>query len=285
MDSLLKEYIEINFSIEMQREVYRSFSLFERFGLSNIYENFINIITSRSYMSSDDMYDSFNNELNNKQDFILEFHKIETIEDCSFNYKNELLEGLFNIQNNENVEQMLSMLETFEDEHVVLSELLADNCNLQSTTILNVISKIDVTIIESLKNLLYSKEDNGVIVVKDFEKIKNRLKVFFILFGNNNPGFTLFNNGVILGEEINTYLPYLDGDIVMTDNDQTAKNLLSVLLMTDDSINDIIKTFKTISYDLIKDLSVITAVESKINFMLSKITTAIDIPIKTEVTI
>ena len=272
MDEIIQVFIDTYLHDDIQTEVRRSFDLFDFYDYKQAYSSFIDILTDETNQSKDDMRDNFINELNIKLNYVLEQHTIVTTHGTTIHEKNELLLALAHIQDLKDYTPIIRVLESLESNEEQLANILADLSMLEESKILNILDNFSPTILKRLRDFIYAKEKE--VIEEDLTKdaVLANLKDFNQLFGEDNVGVTMLTDGVLTGARYETYLPYMEDELVVENDLATAKNILSTIYMSSDGYNSPLLVYRKYSYRLIQDLNKVSRVEVLILDMIAKIT-------------
>ena len=255
MNELIDVFLENYFTEEFKDEVYRSFNLFDKYEYLDAYSEFVNIITDYNQSSTDDLKDKFVIELQTRLDYVLNEHTIKLVETTTIEEKNEILSALLLIQNLEDYSGIINTLESLESNEEQLAIILSDLCLLSDVKIMELVESFDSTILSKLKQFIYSKETDNQDIDEETQKTKlnitNNLKLFFELSGTNNLAYLLISSSIIVGELFETYLSYIEDDIVSKSDEQTAINILSMIYLSSNGYNAPLLTFRKYSYRLL----------------------------------
>ena len=259
MDELITEFLLCTNSPEYNNEVYRSFKLCNQFEYPNVYSPFIEILANESYASNDQLQDQFDFQLHVTLNEILKQHNLQLSNEATLIQKNDIIEALYTIQGLEDYSAIETVLNTLDTDEVKLAIILEDYCSLDRTEILSVIEFFNPVTLELLKVFINDKqksiEDNSVE-----KSLIPTFKLFIQLYGRDNIGALLINNGIKLGYDLNLYLGYIDNIQAQTDS-QTAVNVMSLIYMTPESLNGPLTIFNQYSLNMLHDLTLVGRIE------------------------
>jgi len=268
MDELIESFIEDNYTEGLQEEILRSFSLFDFFEYNDIYGNFIDLLTDLSNRDIGTVQLNFTVELNKHLDYVLKQHTIEVTDETTIYEKNEIITALARLLKLDDYTSTISLLESFETDEEILSLILSDNCLLPDTKIMTLIDRFDPSMLKTLKEYIYSKEkdeDNNINI-----DILTNVKLFFKLFTNNSIGLNLVRSNILIGEPFETYLQYVEGDLITPDNNTTALNILSVIILSSDGYESSLVTYSNYALRLLQDLNKVGTIEAIVINLISK---------------
>lgn len=264
MDELIDSFLESYFTDEFIVEVKRSFSLFDFFEYNQAFAGFVDIISEQGNVTTDDLKDRFVIELQTKLDYILTQHEVKLVEDTTVYQKNEIILALAHLQNLEDYTGIIRCLESNRSDEEQFATIISDTSMLSIEEVLTVLEYINPSTLETLKEFIYAKENeqeqSNVIPVD----LLTNFKLFHGLNGKNTLGAQLVENGVLMGSRFETYLDYISTDIVTTDINQTALNILSSIYLSIDGYNSPLLVYRKHSFKFIQDLIKTGAVETAI---------------------
>ena len=274
MDKDILDYINTYFTHELKSQIIRLFELLSKFGVTGYDTDFINIISNSSFASTDDVYSEFISEINKKQDYILKSHFLIIRDDATILQKNEIISALYNIQDLEDYSYVSNCLESLEDDLIIISKILSENCGLSNIVIMDLIVEFNPLVLNSLKNYIYSLEEvsDEIKIDTDYSKIIKNFQCLYEVYGSDSVGYELYINGMKLGLDINIYMPFVKDDLlVVSDIKQTSINLLSVIYLTQESLINPIQVYRKISFEILQDTNLIQLVEKNIYEMSNSI--------------
>jgi hypothetical protein len=258
MDEIIETFLMYYYTPEASNEITRSFRLFDKFEYKDIEIDFINIVSQQSIKSSDELVDSFNVNLHEKLNYMLNEHTIMTVSSATITEKNEILTALYLIQDLENYTSTICVLESLEEDEVILSTILAELCILEPHDILGLIESFNPVILKTLKKLIYSNETiTNTPVNQDHINVLN---AFFSLYGKDNLGGLMITNGIRVGDNYSNYVEFAE-TIIGSNNNQTAINLLSVIYMSEEGYLNPVLTYREHAMAILHDLNLFSNIE------------------------
>lgn len=268
MDSLIYAFIESTFTDEASEDIFKCFNLFEKFDYKDAESEFIDILNNASYATPGDSQDMFVFALNRKMDYIVNQHCITLSNETTLEQKVEICTAFYNFQHLENYISIISVLESFEPDHVKLSSIISDISNLDQVTVLSVLENVGPKLLSNMKKYIYSLEKNIEPDILN-STVLNKAKMFYEFLNVVTIGETLIRDGVIPGESFETYLTFCEDDLVSKDDEFTAKNILSVLMMSADGSNSPLMVYKKYSFRLLQDLNKTSKIETHVLRLLN----------------
>lgn len=268
LDFQLEEYIAETFPIEAIEDIKKAFELLYAFEVPEVEGDFLNLITSDSYISQTDIQDQFTVVLSSKLDYVVSQHKIKLNDGLPLATKVNILSVLLLVMYLEDYSYILTVLESEETDLEKLCKIISEYSTLSEVVVMESVESIDPSFMKKLKDFAYSKEETAIIdedesdkeVITNVKLLKELTGIesigYQLLKGNAKPNLTLENYLALIGEDIPEEL---------TKNIETiAHNVLSLLLLTRSNLNGILMLYRKNFHLLIDDLATVTAVEVKL---------------------
>lgn len=272
MDDILQVFVDNAIHDELQGDVRQSFDLLDFFDYKQAYSGLIDIVSDDNSQTLDTMRDVFLRELNTKIDYILEQHTVTVKPDTLLHDKNQICAAFAHVQNLKDYTPIIRILESLEGDDEQLAAILEELTTLTESHILDIIDGFSPSLLHRLKDYIYLKEEDVVDEDKTRAIKVAFLKDFAQLFGKESTGIMLLESGTLTGSKFETYLNLIDKEeIVTADNDVTAKNILSIIYLSEDGYNSPFLIYRKYSYQLLGDLDRTSAIEVKILNMIAKI--------------
>lgn len=264
MDELIQTFIKTYLPQEMVDLIYESYELFEKYDYDNVEYSLIDILTREDYVSSDELQDSFMTEFNNKLDFVISQNGIKLHDEVSIHDKNEVLKSLYLLQHLEDYNILSNIINTNEDDYFKVSSIIAENCSLDVSYVMSILDIIEYSLADRLKQYIDSK------IGKDIQEQCNNdvietIKIFFSYLSSKNKtclGTALVQSRAQLGISFNYYFPLVGDDIISLEDEQTALNILSIIMLSSDGQISVLETFRTYIGQLFESLTHIQKIES-----------------------
>lgn len=253
MEELLFNFLNDNYTQELQIEIFRGFKILEDFQMADIYDDFYDILHNTNTLTNADMCDAVFNLLVKKLKFVLSEHSIEVDDEIRIDQLNEICNAFLIVQDTISYEALLSELESFDSDEEKLATIISDLCILTKEDVLTLITKFDPLILENLKKFLYNQEketDDAIKLPVDF--ISN-IRHFFELFPSDTIGKIIIAD-VKVGMPFADYLSFFSDSIVNYSDDNAAINLLSVLIFSIDGQKDPISVYRKHSFSIFNDI-------------------------------
>lgn len=265
MDDLINDFVTENYSHEAQDEIKRSFGLFDSFEHDTAYQGFIDMIMNESNLDRNSMVDMFNSELHTQLNFILTHHSLTMIDTSTIYEKNEILSAFSNFQYLEDYTSIIRTLENLDADEIQLSSILTDLCMLDQFKIMELVESFNPRLLKTMKKFIYKKEESEKKEGFDNDpKLLKNLKLFNKVFGAENLGAHLVRGQLIVGEKFETYINYIQENVIGANDTITATNILSTIYLSSDGFNSPLLVYRKYSYELLQDLDKVGKIEAQI---------------------
>jgi hypothetical protein len=271
MDETISIFIESNYTPEMQAIFVKSFNLFDAFNHNEAYLELFDIFNDESNIGTDGMVFRFNNKIKEELDYLLEQHGIRLSSEATLQFKTVLLDALFRIMYLEDYEPIERQLETFNSDEEKLSNILADIAGIDSFQIQTQLEEVSETNLIRLKQFIQTKKTVDTLEFIDLDLKK--AFVSFIKFSQSQEkehiAGAFVKSGGLIGARFKTYMRYLSDDMISSTDSQTAWNILSVIMLSQNGYKSPIENYRKISLDILPDLTAARKIEVEITKILS----------------
>lgn len=272
---VVQGYIAQTFSEPMQAEIQNSFALFDAFEHRQAYVHLPDIVLDIDADNTDLTQLKFLSSVNEQLDVIFKAHQIELEEDTELYVKNQILSVLYRLQMLEDIIPVLRILESSFSDEEKIAKIVEEYSELDEATVLVALKSIQSSTLETLQSFLYTQEEQQEKKPETdpevFKKIQNTLKDFFVICGQDNLAFEFIQSGMSIGYPVKLYYPYVK-EYLVTDNDkQSAKNLLSLFLMAQDTYYDPLQVYRIYSEALVLDLEQRMRIETQMGALLNEL--------------
>ena len=268
-------YIAQMFSEELQAEIQNSFALFDAFEHRQAYVYLPDIVLDIDADNTDLTQSKFLSAIHEQLDVIFKAHQIDLSEDVELSTKNQILSVLFRLQQLEDVVPVLRILESSFSDEEKIAKIVEAHSELDEASVLIAIESIHSSTLEQLQSFLYIQEekeekeleiDSGIL-----NEIQLNLKDFFAICGQDNLAFEFIQSGITIGHPIKLYYPYVKEYLIVKEDLQSAKNLLSLFLMAQDTYQDPLQIYRTYSESLVLDTEQRMRIETQIGALLNEL--------------
>jgi hypothetical protein len=273
MDELLSTFLDTYFSDELKEQIMTSFDLFDFYEYRQAYSGLMDIMNEHSNVSSDNLQDRFIQEVHSKLNYMLEQHTIKLIDDATLSQKNQILTSLAHLQKLQDYTGVIRTLETFADDYEQLAIIISDSTLMDQSEVQSLIESFNPSILQTLKQFIYQKEQEFKQTDEPNIKLMQNLKLFDKFSEGKGISSAFVKNGSLVGDRFSTYLKFIEhADLVGTDDDAAALNILSLLYMSIDGVNSPLLVFRKYSFHILRDLNIVSRVESKLLDYIGKFT-------------
>lgn len=250
MDNVILNWFYNNFSQEENLLYNECFNIFDYYEIIYINDQLINLVSCEQLEDKNLINKEIKNLINDTLDTIINQQDIflNTNEDIFIVEKVNLIKTLLLIQNIDEPTNILALLETDLDDNEKFNEIISRHSELTTIRLEEIIDRIGIFVLNSIKELLYKKEKQKYSLEDNVElerKIIKKLKLYKNYIDNDNLlAFKLFtDNSISVGNSLKYYLDLATGEI-SGKLEEIADNLLSIILLTKEGYNNSYKTYK-----------------------------------------
>lgn len=272
----IQEYLQATFSPEMQGEVRASLMVFDAFGYEKASAVLADVLFDIESSDKDLTQMKFLGAIHESLNALLKAHLVTVQDDTDLSVKNQILGVLYRLQHLEDPTPTLRILESSASGEEQLARIVQEYSVLDEAQVLMAVESIDESSLNTLRTYLYKKEEDleaaeevpATELVDTALMVKN-LKDFFHVHGNENLGYQMLDNGIQPGHDIKLYYPYISDQLVVEDDLQSAKNILSLFFIARDTFNDPLKVYRAYSEKIISGSERIMKIEVKLAELLN----------------
>lgn len=275
LDFQLNDYINSTFTPELEEDISVAFQLLYAFELPDPEIDFLNLITSDSYLDSNDMQDQFTLILHSKLDYLLSQHKLTLTDTSSLYIKTQILAACYALMYLEDYTHILITLESELSDLEKLSAILSEHSVLSEIDVLTSVTNIDPTFLSTLATYAYSKADEAITTEEELStEIIENTKLLKQLVNFETLGYLLLKDRVTTNLSLENYINFIGGveTIPNPSLDVYATHIFSILLLTKNNLNGILLTYRKYSHLLVTDPNLTTAVDVKLIELIAKLT-------------
>ena len=275
VDFQLNDYINSTFTPELEEDISVAFQLLYAFELPDPEIDFLNLITSESYLDSNDMQDQFILILHSKLDYLLSQHKLTLTDTSSLYIKTQILAACYAMMYLEDYTHILVTLESDLSDLEKLSAILSEHSVLSEIDVLTSVTNIDPTFLSTLATYAYSKADEAITTEEELStEIIENTKLLKQLVNFETLGYLLLKDRVTTNLSLENYINFIGGveTIPNPSLDVYATHIFSILLLTKNNLNGILLTYRKYSHLLVTDPNLTTAVDVKLIELIAKLT-------------
>lgn len=273
MEDILSVFVETYYLEDVQEEINKSFDSFDFFDHNLVYAKLIDMCHQQGSISTDDLQDSFLATVHEGLDYILSQHTVKLVADVSLNEKNQLVAALGFIQRLVDYSAIIRTLETFADDIEQFSSIISELTLMDETRIHSLIESIEPSMMRTLKDYAYQRTDELQAPDSETLTVLENYPTFTKFIQSQALGCTLVSQGMLVGDRFETYLGYVESNLIAENNpQQTAANILSVLYMSIDGYNAPLLTYRKHSLRILHDLNLVSKVEVKLLDLIARYT-------------
>lgn len=275
LDFQLNDYINSTFTPELEEDISVAFQLLYAFELPDPEIDFLNIITSESYLDSNDMQDQFILILHSKLDYLLSQHKLTLADTSSLYIKTQILAACYAMMYLEDYTHILVTLESELSDLEKLSAILSEHSVLSEIDVLTSVTNVDPSFLSTLATYAYSKADEAITTEEELStEIIENTKLLKQLVNFETLGYLLLKDRVTTNLSLENYINFIGGPETIPNPslDVYATHIFSILLLTKNNLNGVLLTYRKHSHLLVTDPNLITAVDVKLIELIAKLT-------------
>ena len=275
LDFQLNDYINSTFTPELEEDISVAFQLLYAFELPDPEIDFLNLITSDSYLDSNDMQDQFTLILHSKLDYLLSQHKLTLADTSSLYIKTQILAACYALMYLEDYTYILITLESELSDLEKLSAILSEHSVLSEIDVLTSVTNVDPSFLSTLATYAYSKADEAITTEEELSlEIIENTKLLKQLVNFETLGYLLLKDRVTTNLSLENYINFIGGPETIPNPslDVYATHIFSILLLTKNNLNGILLTYRKHSHLLVTDPNLTTAVDVKLIELIAKLT-------------
>ena len=275
LDFQLNDYINSTFTPELEEDISVAFQLLYAFELPDPEIDFLNLITSESYLDSNDMQDQFILILHSKLDYLLSQHKLTLADTSSLYIKTQILAACYALMYLEDYTHILITLESELSDLEKLSAILSEHSVLSEIDVLTSVTNVDPSFLSTLATYAYSKADEAITTEEELSlEIIENTKLLKQLVNFETLGYLLLKDRVTTNLSLENYINFIGGPETIPNPslDVYATHIFSILLLTKNNLNGILLTYRKHSHLLVTDPNLTTAVDVKLIELIAKLT-------------
>jgi hypothetical protein len=250
----------------------RSFELLFAYGLKYPDSEFAELAVTSDNYTQDAIVDLFSYKLRTALDRLLEEHALYLKPETSLETCNEIVAGVFLLQNLADYSMVAEILESYLDHEEQLIAILGYVSALNDIQLADAFSKTDGVFLTALRNFITQRSVTPAVEHSDDEgPLLVKLKRFRQFIDSNSAlGITLLEDGVPCALPLEQYLGHLQHlDQTTLALPQLALDILSVLLLSPDSYQLPLLAYRKHSHGFITDLTTISQVDAIITHILN----------------
>lgn len=240
LDEVTIEYVKTTFPPTAIFEIHRSFELYELFGEKYAEDKFINLLSTPD-LDSAERQDTFTTLLIGTSVEIVEKHGITLVDSIQLTQVNEVLSGLYLIQNLEDYSLVQYRLSSNEDPTKIVADILAYVTHFDSQDYLRLIESVSDGFLASLRKYVEDQTSDEAYS-PDLVHKETITAYFKFLGGAETFGASLLREGFTLDNTLSQLvamggmsLPADLDKLVITNNIQAALEIVTFLILAKDT--------------------------------------------------
>jgi hypothetical protein len=262
----ITDYVSQTYSPVLQSEIRASFTLFDAFDYEKPYVDVQDILFDPDAEDPDKASTGFLSMVESGLDALLRFHDLVVTPETTLTVKNQILAALLRIQYLEDPTPMLRTLETDLSNEEQFARLVSDLSLLDEARILEALVSVDVGLLDRIRAALYAREE-AVTESEDAQKEDSsvffeNLRTFFHVHGTGNLAGEMLRNEMRPGLKIEQYIPYVGEYLKDLTTGELARDLLALFIMSKDTFQTPLESYRKYSEHFIGELDRIQATEA-----------------------
>lgn len=261
---VIQTFTSSNYSLEMQEVYQDSLALMDAFEYSAIYEQLDDVLFDPESEDPELASLRFHETMVRGIRKVLEEHSIVLFDEVSLNQANKILSSLYLIQAVEDHVPILRILESGQFAEETFGKIVEQLTDLDMGTVMGLVdseASLLPKALEGIKQFLMDRDAAIADVPADHSESRLRMEEYFQACGTDNIAYLLLSSGMMLKQEAVVYYPYVDGGLITDNDEETAKNLLSFFLMSEDTFQMPLESYRKYSESLLHDNARIPRVE------------------------
>lgn len=277
-------YITNKFHPDKQKLIFQSFGLLEAFGLKYYEDKYINLVSKEDTIEDNEKMDKFIHALESDIREIITDHYITlTEQDVELYYLNEIAQGILLLCSLEDYALVLHVLSGDSTPRDKFIALISKYSLLAEYTLYETILDVSEVLIDSLSQLATDKSKNQDTTSIETKYLETLQEFFSFIERTDCIGIRLYNEGYVnlSFSEVLKFIPtdislYLE-PIVTTSIAKASLDILSLLMLGNDSYELPLLQLQKHIQTLIHDTTAITAITTTITDMLTDFKTHLDV--------
>lgn len=279
MDPELYNLLLTLFGDDLTITMEEAMNLYDEYGVYDHLDTINTLIQMADDTDHMELHDAMYSIIDDTAESILNEHGIELNDSVQLRYKVELLDSIKNLQTLIDYTEAYNLLESEQPDMEIFANLVEMTSMLDTTTVYDIVHILNPQFIDSLKYLIKKKvEVSEESLVGDMQlkrKIIDKLKKYnTFVKGKVTCGYSLMEQGALIGEKFEMYLPYITEYITIDDADSIAETLYTTLLLSNDGyVNPLLIFKKYIDKIPVVDETMVSKIESAIEKVASNFDT------------
>jgi len=255
------DFIKQNFSEERHDLIIKALYIFDEYDRKLIYSKLDDVLMDDQLTTTDSKVDNINKLIELELISILKLIGIYMNESSQLQELLVLVETINTLENLEDITTISNIVNEENDPELILIKLAQDLLGANDIKLLDQIEFVTESFIKTLRRFV---EINELIEEdKNRKQVDKLLSLYFKIYGTDNPIGKLYNEEVVTGESLNTYIKILD-NLEFNDAKELSELLLGLFIYSGIPVDSIVTEYKKRSDELVGDLDTIMSVETKL---------------------
>lgn len=247
-DQEIAGYIASTFTQECGQDLTTALSILYDLEYPNIQEFLVGLVNGAAGDDKDLVSMQFEAAIHDGLNDIFTQWGVTFNEEVRLSTKNTIASSMNFVQEIEDPVPYLRILETNLSPVEKLARIVEGVSDFTEIEVLDSVLSINPETLSRLYDVLTQAEERLTGSQEEPEINEKQLKCFtdFQKYCNNEPliGYVMLVNNFLFGMKYETYLPYVEGHLVQTLPEETAKNLLSFFFLSSDTWEAPLETFR-----------------------------------------
>lgn len=255
LDTAITAYVEMTFTEEQGDLIRAAFDLFDVFSLTTAYDGFANLLFGYN-MNDGDMDDTRRSMMflvlvKEKLDYILKEHGVLIESENLADYV-RFVKAIFFVQTYNDPETLINCFEGLTEPDLAYCKMLAIVGGDDALDYFTVLKRLAPGVIKTTRTFLdEKKEELSQEKGPESKKFVKAVKDFFKCFGTEILAHRMVEAGVHIGYAFENYIPHVKSLLIAEDDETTAMNILSVMMISADTQHDPVMAYRSISETLL----------------------------------
>lgn len=255
------DFIKQNFSEERHDLIIKALYIFDEYDRKLIYSKLDDVLMDDQLTTTDSKVDNINKLIELELISILKLIGVYMNESSQLQELLVLVETINTLENLEDITTISNIVNEENDPELILIKLAQDLLGANDIKLLDQIEFVTESFIKTLRRFV---EINELIEEdKNRKQVDKLLSLYFKIYGTDNPIGKLYNEEVVTGESLNTYIKILD-NLEFNDAKELSELLLGLFIYSGIPVDSIVTEYKKRSDELVGDLDTIMSVETKL---------------------
>lgn len=269
MDPLIEAHVTSTYTPEVGVCMFEAFALLDNFDVQDYQADLVAHIMQSEAMHREQAVDGFRELVCTWIDFVFKHHMVEVTPGCPLRKRVAILSALYAVQDMQDYTTVAVCLESDQDPLEKFAFIVSELTELTEEEVLEHLEHVDPLTLDNLYRYAVSKgggdsdDEMSEEAVREIVSKVNLFKQFSR--GEDLLGSTLIDNGALLNQPFQRYLPYITGyfDEVSKTKDglALARDVFSLLLISSDGKSRPFDVYKENSGRLFSNSVLVTKVD------------------------